>query len=141
MSDEKRERVLHPTGGERLVKEADAEAADINRIMQRFVNHGIRPEMRGNATYGDFSSGLDYHDAMNRVVAAQADFDALPSFVRRECGNDPEVFLDMVQDPAKLEVLMELGLSKDESPESARSEGPQARGEVPGAPAPDTPEE
>lgn len=105
-----RKRVTHPSGGPVKTKQSEAAACDINAIMKRYASHGELPAGSGNPSYGDFSGVGDYHSAANRVLAAQADFDRLPSDVRKHVDNDPGSFLDLVYDPERRDELEELGL-------------------------------
>lgn len=113
-------RVYHPEGGRILTKQSDALASDINSIVKRHIAHKTPLPHDGRApAYGDFSQGLDYHQALNRVVAIDRDFADLPAAVRAACNNDPGQFLEMVHDPENRELLTELGLAKERIPETA----------------------
>ncbi len=112
-------RVRHPEGGELKTKQSMAESTDINRIMDRWLKHGasvvhLNPQ---TATYGDFSSGLDYASALNAVKAAEKDFASLPARVRAKCGNDPAEFLQIIFDPEREEDREGLGLGFARKPE------------------------
>jgi len=108
--------VKHRAGGRVMVKSAPAEAADINSIMRRYVAHGQVFGPGHEARYGDFSGVSDYHDALNRVKAAQAEFESLPLEVRNRSENDPGKFLEMVYDPERQAELVELGLFPEQVP-------------------------
>jgi phage internal scaffolding protein len=66
------------------------------------------------ALYGDFSSVPDYQEAMNTVIHAQDQFNALPANIRKEFDHDPEKMLAFCSDPTNLEKMRELGLAKPE---------------------------
>lgn len=117
MSEERR-RVTQPEGGEVKTKQADALRTDVNAIMARWIHHGVPPEQRQGARYGDFSSGLDYQTSLDQVIAAQRDFEALPAHVRKHCQNDPREFLAMVFDEGRRDELLELGLIEAELPDT-----------------------
>lgn len=113
-----RAKVGHPEGGKVLVKQGMRDEVDANRIMEKWIHQGHYPRgARGEPMYGDFGTGLDYHGAMNRVIAAQTEFGALPSRVRTRCRNDPGVFLELCSDPEALEELRELGLAERDVPD------------------------
>jgi len=112
----KRGRVKHPEGGISRTRQADAMETDINRIVERYVAHGVLPKPPGTARYGDFSNQLDYKDAMDRVTAAKSQFMELPSHIRKHVNNDPGQFLDMVFDQARRGELEELGLLPQSDP-------------------------
>ncbi len=106
-------RVVHPSGGPVLVKRGEQDSTDVNLIMDSWVHAGaaVAGHMNTNpGSYGDFSSGMDYHSAMNAVKEAQAYFMCLPPKVRDHVENDPGKLLDLVYDPERRSELEELGL-------------------------------
>lgn len=104
-----RVRVTAPEGGRVMVKQSMAAETDINAIVARHVAHGV-PLPVGAPSYGDFSSSLDYHSALNSLIAAQDEFSRLPASVRDYCQNDPGMFLDLVHDESRLAEMAKLGL-------------------------------
>lgn len=112
-----------------------AAETDLNRIMARYTQTGELPqEIIG--TYGDFSEGIDYHQAQNIILRADAQFNALPAEVRARFSNDPAEFLDFVHDPENLDEALELGLLTKEGEKRAR----EAKAAVEAAIAPKTAE-
>lgn len=106
-----RVRVVHPEGGPKLTKEGDRADSDINVIVGRYITTGVLPPGGRQPTYGDFSDASSLHECMNRVLAGQAEFAALPSKIRSEFHNDLGEFLDFVYDPDTTRAdLEELGL-------------------------------
>lgn len=116
-----RQRVTHAEGGELKTKQGLQDGTDINKIMDRWLKHGTSvAHMNPNAgSYGDFSSGLDYREALTSVKAAEADFAALPARVRAACGNDPGEFLQIVFDPERRDELEGMGLVGARAPGGA----------------------
>lgn len=113
-----RRRVTHPEGGRVLTKQAMRDETNANLIMEKWIQQGQRPRgPAGSPMYGDFSSGLSYQECLDRVAQAQIEFQALPSRVRTACQNDPALFLEMCSDPAKLELLRDLGLAEQDVPD------------------------
>lgn len=114
-----RKRVTHPEGGRVLTKQSMAAETDVNAIMARHVAHGtgVLHVNHAAATYGDFSSGLDYASALNQIMGAQRDFERLPAEVRAHVENDPGKFLAMVFDPERRDELEGLGLVDPREPE------------------------
>ncbi len=127
MSEVKRERFFHPEGGVSLTKQGAVAATDINLIMEKWQKHGaaVAHLNRGQAMWGDFSSGVDYHEALNSIRGAQRDFAALPSKVRAHVDNDPGAFLEMVFDPERREELERLGLVASQKPVGADGDSPR----------------
>lgn len=119
MNDAPRIRVTAPEGGRRLVKASMKDETDINVIVARWRKTGELPMSSGQPTYGDFSSSLDYHACMNRVVEADAAFMKLPSRVRSYCKNDPGEYLDLCLNPERVKEREDLGLQDAQLPEKA----------------------
>lgn len=85
---------------EKRTKDSFKDECDINEIMKRYKRNGQLPALVAREPrFGDFSNAMEYQDALNVVLTAQRQFDALPAAVRAECFNNPEVFLEKVQDP------------------------------------------
>lgn len=85
------------------------EECDINNILDRYAQTGIVPERHG-AFYGDFSEGLEYREALDRLNSTQAEFDALPARTRDFFGNNPAKFLDFVSNPENKPYFATIGL-------------------------------
>lgn len=86
---------------------------DINRIMKKYQKGEIVTHVnKFPGGYGDFIAPPDYHEAMNKVIAAQAMFGSLPSSVRSRFANDPGLFLAFVGDPKNTAELISMGLAK-----------------------------
>lgn len=109
-------RVYHRTGGDLKVKRAEQDASDINVIMRRWRADGVVPVTGASPRYGDFSAGLDYHEGLMAIEAAQRDFMLLNSDVRKRVNNDPGQFLDLVEEPEGLKELLALGLDPGQAP-------------------------
>lgn len=115
----KRVRVVHPEGGPLMTKQAPRDETNANWIMEKWIQQGQFPRgPAGEPMYGDFSSGLDYQESLDRVMQAEREFRALPSRVRTACRNDPAVFLEMCSDRERLEELRDLGLAERDVPEA-----------------------
>lgn len=126
-----RRQVLAKISGTTRTKQAQKDACDINLIVKSATNGNAVIGNPGNPTYGDFTSGLSYHDALNHVLAADDNFNDLPSNVRKHCDNDPGQFLDMAFDPERKDEMIELGLLPPEK------ERPKPPGDPTPAPSPD----
>ncbi len=111
-----RVRVFHPSGGEMMTKQADKDAADINTIMNKYVETGVYPISTKTPYYGNFVGTPTFHEGLNRIASAQEDFDRLPARVRKHVDNDPGKFLDLVHDPERRDELEALGLVKAQIP-------------------------
>lgn len=133
MADElKRVRVVHATGGRKLVKQAPAAESDINVLVNRWKQGEPLVVNPGEPKYGDFSNGASYHQALSRVREVEQQFEQLvPARVRQACKNDPGVFFDRVFTAEGRAELEALGLKPQAAPVSA----PLAAVSEPGAPS------
>lgn len=74
-----------------------ASQCDINLIVKRFTETGqIAHVARKEPIYGDFTAADDLATMLNTIRAAEADFAALPSAVRRAAKEDPVEMLRML---------------------------------------------
>ncbi len=125
-----------PTG-ECLVKQAFADACNINKIMERYQKTGVVDHFNNHgASYGEVSS-QSFTEAMQLVANSQTMFNDLPSRARDHFDNDPVKFLEYFDDidpenPPNFETLQDLGLLDPD----ARIPEPDTTGPEKGAPAP-----
>lgn len=133
-------RVYSRSGGVSKVKQSESEGTDINVIMRKWQKQGIVPTGSAKTPqYGDFSDMTTYHLGLTQMIEAQADFEALPSAVRKHCDNDPGKFLDLVFDPERQVELVDLGLLPKSIPKEAVTPTPAAPGEGTTPPVPAEP--
>lgn len=94
-----------------ITEQHHAKACDINNILARAVkNNGLVNHVNAmKGDYSDLSNSMDYHEALNNILAAEKSFNSLPASMRTEWDNDPAKFLDFV-DNATSEDLDDLGL-------------------------------
>lgn len=85
---------------------------DINHILYMYKVKGVAPPISPVApTYEDVTGcASDYMTAMQIVMEADEQFNALPSQVRKEVGNTPLGMLQWLQDPKNQQRGVELGL-------------------------------
>lgn len=133
-----RRKVIARGAGESRAKQSFKKDCDINLIVQRHGSTGMWSHLNPiRPRYGDFSATADYQDAVELVRAAEASFMALPAEIRKECENDPAVFLASLADEQAFHRMVELGLPVEDT-----YEPPIDRTPVPESPeVPDTPEE
>lgn len=97
--------------------QSDMEAADINKIMARFEKTGVLIDPSGQERqpqYGDFTGLTDYHGMLSAVRQAERVFGLYPAKIRNRFDNDPQKFLDFMEDQKNDSEAVELGL-KDRS--------------------------
>lgn len=95
---------------ESLTQQQYADECDVNNILKRHRDMNVNLDVGGTPMFGDFANVPSYHEAMNVVVEARTQFDALPSDVRTRFGNDPQLFFDFMQNNDNYEEAVKLGL-------------------------------
>ena len=93
-----------------LAQQHFKEECDINTILQKFNVTGLLPANPLSPRYGDFTGIGDYHTAMNRVLAVQDEFEALPAQIRARFDNDPENLIEFLENSDNRAEAEELGL-------------------------------
>lgn len=92
-------------------QQSEKDSCDINLIMKRFEKTKELPITTARlASYGDFSDLSDFKTSLDRIKLAEETFMALPADVRAHVDNDPQKFLDFVDDEDNLETMIEMGL-------------------------------
>jgi len=85
---------------------------DINNILRQFNITGQLPTKSMSPRYGDFTGIGDYHDALNKVIAAEDEFMTLPAQLRARFDNDPQELIEFLNNPENLDEAQKLGLVK-----------------------------
>jgi phage internal scaffolding protein len=105
-----------------LAQQNFKEECDINNIVRNFGLTGELPGKPISPQYGDFTGVLDYHSAVNAVLAAQDQFMELPAQMRSRFDNDPAKLIDFLQNEENREEAIKLGLI--DKPISVHTETP-----------------
>lgn len=107
-----------------LTQQHFKDECDINNIIERFTRTGLLPQYPGeDMQYGDYTTSVDYHEAMTIVAQAKQQFEALPSSVRDKFDNDPAKMLDFVSKKENIEESVKLGLLNREALEVIKDTG------------------
>lgn len=93
-----------------LAQQHFKDECDINNILRQFNITGLLPESPLSPRYGDFSGISDYHTALNRVIAAQDEFDGLPAQIRARFDNDPAKLIEFMENEQNRPEAEKLGL-------------------------------
>lgn len=99
-----------------------ADETDINLIVKRYMQTGILPQTALAPLYGDFSEPMSFHEAQNRIRAAQEAFMLIPPEIRARFDNDPGKFVAFAEDPANEDELVRLKL-RNPRPAPSPSQG------------------
>jgi len=93
-----------------LAQQHMKDECDINVLVERFGVTGQLPVKAIEPSYGDFSGVSDYHTALNKIKAAEAEFMALPAKLRAKFDHDPNALLNFLENEANRDEAIELGL-------------------------------
>jgi phage internal scaffolding protein len=93
-----------------LTQQHFKDETDINNILRQFNITGLLPESPLSARYGDFTGIVDYQSALNAVIAAESEFEALPAELRARFQNDPANLLNFLEDENNRPEAEKLGL-------------------------------
>lgn len=119
-----------------MTKQSFKDECNINKIMDKFQRTGVIDHYaKHGPTYGDATS-VDLQDALNVISHAETMFEELPSSLRKKFENNPQKFLDFVQNSDNLEEMRELGLAKSGPAAPNANDQTNAPTEPAAAPAP-----
>jgi len=93
-----------------LTQQHFKDECDINNILRQFNVTGILPENALSPRYGDFTGVVDYHSALNQVIAAEDEFMSLPAELRARFQNDPAQLIAFLENAENKNEAIELGL-------------------------------
>ena len=101
-----------------LTQQHFRDETDINNILRQFNVTGLLPEAPLSPRYGDFSGVVDYHSALNQVIAAEDEFMTLPAELRSRFANDPANLIEFLNDENNRPEAEQLGLLVPKKSES-----------------------
>ena len=120
---------------DKVTRDSELPMADINSILKRMEKSGIMPIVPEAGEFIDVSEVGDFREALERVRLADERFMSLPADIRRHFGDDPAGFLDAVNDPARHQELVDLGLLKASVVAPVAPVAPVGGAVAPGVPA------
>ena len=100
-----------------LTQQHFKDETDINNILRQFNITGLLPESPLSPRYGDFTGISDYQSALNAVIAAESEFEALPAQLRARFNNNPEELINFLENESNKDEALALGLI--EQPEAS----------------------
>lgn len=97
-----------------LTIQSAADECDINRMIDRYNRtgsfHGLISQPSAAPSFGDFSDASSYHEAQNKILAADSAFASLPAAVRDRFRNNPAELFSFLEDRNNLDEARLLGL-------------------------------
>lgn len=103
---------LDQKGEPSLTRQSEADAVDINKIMERFDRTGQLPiSMKMLPRYGD-ARVVDFQTAKQIVIEAESAFNDLPAKTRQYFGHDLQNLSNAISDSSEenAQKLLELGI-------------------------------
>lgn len=97
---------------ESLAIQSAADEANINTIVRRFGLTGQLPDQVAMPRSGDFCGIPDFHTAMNLIRTTQEEFLRVPAEIRAKFGNDPQSFMEFLEDEGNRDEARKMGLLK-----------------------------
>ena len=110
-----------------LAQQHFKDECDINNILRQFNVTGLLPESTISPRYGDFTGIVDYHSALNQVIAAEDEFMRLPAQTRARFNNDPAQLIDFLDQEENKNEAIKLGLVKQPEELPQVAEVPQEK--------------
>ena len=80
-------------------------------IVKRYLKTGVVDHLNTRQPLEGTFDEIDFHTAMNIVAAGKSSFEAMPAKLREQFDNNPEKFVEFVQNPENEGKLVELGLA------------------------------
>lgn len=98
-----------------LTQQSDADETDINIIVKKYVKGAGLPNVTQQPIYGDFTGdGYTYREMVEKIQAADAAFQEIPADIRGRFENDPNRWMQFVNDPKNIDELRRMGLAEPE---------------------------
>lgn len=111
---------------EDVTKQSFAKECDINTIMSRYRKTGVLEFVNQHDPQFLDVTGADFRAAMDVVALSRENFALLPAEIRKRFANDPAVFLEAWDDPARDVEFQALGLKPKPAPAPEVSPEPAA---------------
>ena len=122
MQSLKKHKRVHPPTGKSMTKQSMAAECDIHNILRGYHKTGLVSHVsKHQGNYEDLTSIPDYHESINFILEAQESFNSLPSHIRKRFHNDPQAFIDFVDNPQNRDELVSMGLIPGEQNNTADS--------------------
>lgn len=98
--------------GEGKTDQSFKDLVSVKSLVARTEAKGLlRASQKFEGTMDDYPN-LDYQEAQFALAEAKSVFEAMPSKLRKQFGNDPIAFAEFVQNPENQKNLVDMGLAK-----------------------------
>jgi len=124
-------RLKKRTKGKTITQQQFKDEVDVNNIVNKFDKTGVVTHLNSKTPRYGFAESVDFKEAMDTVTDASEAFEDLPANVREYFNNDPQSFLEGLNDPNHQQILSELGIkfidpASDEETEAMNQQGSAA---------------
>lgn len=111
-----------------VTQQSDKDAADINKILRKYDAKGLlalQQQVTMDETALIDLTGPDYLESMNIITRVNQEFEQLPSEVRNEFKNNPQLYLEFLSKPtpAADEVRGIIPENEDPKPKAEAKDG------------------
>lgn len=87
-----------------------ANAADINKIVERFNTSGVLPLGNTMPPRFEYAPDQTFAEAARIVAQAKSTFEEFPDYVKKKFNNNPTAFIEALYDPDQAKALQDVGL-------------------------------
>ena len=109
----------------KMTEEAHKDDCDIHRVMRKYKNQGVIDHVNQHkGEYFNYIDAPDYTEAQQAIARAQELFDSVPSKIRADMSNSPEIFIEFMQNPSNREAIEAYGLDASHLPVTAKPTTP-----------------
>lgn len=102
---------------------------DINNIVEKFGVTGELPPTMNFPEPDEFVETFDFQTAMNVIRNAEESFMTMPAKVRARFDNNPQKFMNFINDPESQDEAIKLGIARDMRKPKEEPKAPNPQGE------------
>lgn len=101
-------------------KQEFKEESEITNILARVAKNNLLQNLEERQrTYVDLPSGLDFETAQLKISQGRQAFAMIPAHMRAQFDNNPQEFLEFIENPENADEMVEMGLLRPPTPDEA----------------------
>lgn len=119
-----------------MTQQSQKEESDIHNILKKHAATGLLSHVnKYKGEYADMSSAPEFQEAQNIIAEAKSVFETVPAKLRAKFHNNPDEFLDFMQNPANRDKIEDMGFDASHLPqEQKQNETPRTTNNASKAP-------